>query len=75
MRDILLFLVGIKEADTAVQEAGKALEALCGKQKTDKEKLLSINAKISGNLKRKCELGTELEVSKKKKKKKKALEE
>ena len=27
-RDILLFSVGVKEADTAVQEAGKALEAL-----------------------------------------------
>lgn len=67
-RDIHLFTVGLKEADTAVQEAGKALQALCGKQKTDKEKLLSINAKISGNLKRKTELETELEVLQKKKK-------
>ena len=67
-RDILLFSVGVKEADTAVKEAGKALETFCGKKRTDKEVLLSINAKISGNLKRKSELEIELEVLKKKKK-------
>ena len=37
-RDIHLFTVGLKEADTAVQEAGKALQALCGKQKNRQRK-------------------------------------
>ena len=36
-------------------------------KRTDKEKLLQINAKISTNLKRKSELTTELEVINKKK--------
>ena len=67
-RDILLISAGVKEADTAVREAGKALEVLCGKKKASKEGLLSINAKMSGNLKRKAELETELDILKKKKK-------
>ena len=66
-RDILLISAGVKEADTAVREA-KALEVLCGKKKASKEGLLSINAKMSGNLKRKAELETELDILKKKKK-------
>ena len=67
-RNIHIFNVGISEAKKAVNEGGEALEKLCQMKRTDKDKLLSINAKISTNLKRKVELQSELEVLNKKKK-------
>ena len=68
-RNIHIFNVGISEAEKAVNEGGEALEKLCQMKRTDKDKLLSVNAKISTNLKRKVELQSELEVLNKKNKK------
>ena len=67
-RDIHIFNVGLKQAEKSVNEGGEELTKLCQMKRTDKEKLLSINAKISTNLKRKAELSQELEVLGKKKK-------
>lgn len=65
---IHLFEVGIKEAAAAVQEGSNAFENFCQKKRADRDTMLTIQAKISGNLKRERELKEELDVLKKKKK-------
>ena len=67
-RDTNMFQVGVKEAEKAVNEASCALQQLCQMKRTDKEKLLVINERISKNLKRKADLLVELELLEKKKK-------
>ena len=67
-RDIHTFAIGVKEAEKAVDEGGRALETLCKKQRTDKDQLLTIQAKITSSLKRKHELNDEMKVIVKKKK-------
>ena len=67
-RDINMFQVGVKETERAVNEASCALQQLCQMKRTDKEKLLVINERISKNLKRKADLLVEIELLEKKRK-------
>ena len=66
-RDILVLSTGVKVAETEMKDASKALETICRSKKPDNNKLISIQTKLSGSLKRKDELATELQILKKRK--------